>query len=126
MLTSLFLFAAAQPDVLNQPLPGTPPSNAFTWGLREILLIVGVGVVLGLILFLWVYLSRKDRREHEVSRTSKAVYPDEKNSAHAPSGRRKLRRKRRHHPDHFPRNPTLGETGGLPPVRSEEPSEPAQ
>lgn len=31
------------------------------------------------------------------------------------------RRRRRENPDNFPRNPTLGETGGLPPLRPEEP-----
>jgi hypothetical protein len=33
--------------------------------------------------------------------------------------RRKLRRRRR---DHRPRNPTLAETGGLPPIRPDGPS----
>jgi hypothetical protein len=36
-----------------------------------------------------------------------------------------LRKRRPDHPDNLPRNPTLGETGGLPPVRPDEPAQPA-
>jgi len=33
----------------------------------------------------------------------------------------RVRKRRRQHPENYPRNPTLGETGGLPPVRPEDP-----
>ena len=35
----------------------------------------------------------------------------------------KRRRRRRSHHRHRPRNPTLAETGGLPPIRPEDPPE---
>ena len=67
---------------------------------------------------------------------SRAIYRHDKRSRHGQSSReggnddgqtegRKLRKKRRRAEEFSSRNPTLGETGGLPPMR-DEPVEPAQ
>lgn len=122
MLANLPLLALAGP--LNaSPLPDVQPSHLFGLRLRDILLVAGVALVIGLVLFLWVYLTHKNRRQHRSSQTvSKPIYRAEKESPEASSSNRmKVRKKRRRHPDNLPRNPTLGETGGLPPIRPEEP-----
>jgi hypothetical protein len=49
-----------------------------------------------------------------------------KSDKHSHPGKHRVRRRRKDHPANLPRNPTLGETGGLPPIRPEEPTEPTQ
>jgi len=120
MLTFCPLLAAANP-LDNNPLPDAQPSHLFGLRLHDLLLILGVAVALGLVLFLWVYLTHKGRR-HSSHALSKPIYRAEKQPTDAASGKKmRMRRKRRRHPDNLPRNPTLGETGGLPPVRPDEP-----
>ncbi len=46
--------------------------------------------------------------------------PDEDNPSEDPK-EDKRERKRRRRREHRPRNPTLAETGGLPPIRTERP-----
>ena len=123
MTSPSFLFALADP--FEPALPEAQPGVVFGLSLRDMLLILGAAAVLALILFLWVYLTRKGRRGHSAARPSNAIYRAEKGAGDPASRRVKVRRKRRGHPDNYPRNPTLGETGGLPPVRSEDPPEPA-
>jgi hypothetical protein len=98
-------------------------STVFGLGMRDILLVIGAALVLGLVLFLWAYLTHKTRRSHHNSnRLSKTITRATKPSGAPPGTKRgKIRKKRRDHPDLLPRNPTLGETGGLPPIRPEEP-----
>jgi hypothetical protein len=87
------------------------------------LLIVGIGAALAILLFLVVYLSRGRRaRSKGLVRSSRVLYQENRNSSGRSNG--KVRKRRRSHPDNLPRNPTLGETGGLPPLRPESPSEP--
>lgn len=113
----------------NNPLPDSTNHSLFGLGMREILLIVGVAVVLALLLFLWAYLTHKDgRHSHSSHRLSKPITRAKKMSPEKAAAKGvRVRRKRRDHPDNLPRNPTLGETGGLPPIRPDEPpSEVAQ
>ena len=121
----LTLFAVSPvPNPLDtNPLPDAHGSNLFGLGLRDMLLIIGVAVALGLLLFIWAYLNHKTRRHHHSSdRLSKVITKAKKESPEvSASNRTKIRKKRRGHPDHLPRNPTLGETGGLPPIRPEDP-----
>ncbi len=125
MLAFSSLFAAAGPmDAGFGPAPiPNAPSNSLGVNLREILLIAGVGVVLGLILFIWAYLSHKRRRQHHSrDRLSKVITKAEKLTPEQLASKRvKIKRRRRGHPGNLPRNPTLGETGGLPPIRPDEP-----
>jgi hypothetical protein len=87
----------------------------------DILLIVGVGLALATVLFLVVYLSRGKRaRRKGMVRSSRVLYNEGKPSG---SSNGKVRKRRRSHPDNLPRNPTLGETGGLPPLRPDNSSE---
>jgi hypothetical protein len=116
-------FALAYP--LEPPVSEAQPAALLGLSIRDAVLIFGAAAVLALILFLWVYLTRRGRRGHSANRPSNAIYRPEKGATDPASRRVKVRRKRRRHPDNYPRNPTLGETGGLPPARSEDPPEPA-
>ena len=121
MLTRFFILGAADPLDQNI-LPDARPANYFGLGLREILLIVGVAVVLGLLLFLWAYLTHKRRsHRHSSDQLSRPIYRADKMTPEQSAKRMKLKKRRRSHPDNLPRNPTLGETGGLPPIRPDEP-----
>ena len=99
-------------------------------GPRDLLTVLGAMVGVTLLIFLWAAFFRRRRRHHArhhghhheshptatnpLPRTTEAAAPEEH-----------LRRKRRRRRAHRPRNPTLAETGGLPPVRSERPPEPS-
>jgi len=97
--------------------PGAPGGGSvFFDSLAGPVLIVGVALALGVIILLIVLAmhrdgggSSKSRRTHRLSK-SKPQAPGEE-------GDRKKRRKRhkRRRRDHRKRNPTLSETGGLPP-----------
>lgn len=84
---------------------------------REQLIILGVALALGILIFLWVYLFRKRKAADNPRSPSARVILDEKPESHSGRKRRKWREKRR---DHRARNPTLAETGGLPPTRPNE------
>src|SRR5262245_31441424 len=116
MLTRLILLAAQTGADLQSPLPPSqPPSTLFGLSLREILLVFGVVAIIALSLYLFAYLTRRKRRKR-ISRSGPEMWgadrraPNERGEA-----RVRIRKKRRKHPDFRPRNPTLGETGGLPP-----------
>ena len=98
-------------------------------GSREKLIVVGALAVVSLWVAVWALFVRKSRRRlHRHHHGHHASEPSLKDAAAAPSGdaasperkRLKWRRPRR---DHRPRNPTLAETGGLPPAREGEPPE---
>jgi hypothetical protein len=98
--------------------------------MRDSLLVVGaVGIVI-LAIVIWVrYVRKKPRKRkhhHHHSRSQTVPSPThvernghEEESTDESRGRRKRRRRRR---EHRPRNPTLAETGGLPPVRPDDAS----
>jgi len=128
MLVRASFFAAALNPVEVIPVPDAPGS-LFGYGMREVMLVLGVAVILGLVLFLGVYFSYKNRRHHSSGQhLSRPIYRAEKGAAKPDSRKVRIKRKRRDHPDNLPRNPTLGETGGLPPIRPEDepPAERAQ
>lgn len=99
---------------------------------QESLLVVGALIVVTFLVLAWAVFfrkrdrsNRKHRHEHRSSRES-APRETSQGSQEPGSGegrhRRKWRRRRR---EHRPRNPTLSETGGLPPIRTNGPSSPA-
>jgi hypothetical protein len=96
-------------------------------GTREKLIVVGALGVVTLWVAVWALFVRKSpRRPHRHHHGHHASEPASHDAAPAPAGdaasperkRLKWRRPRR---DHRPRNPTLAETGGLPPVREGDP-----
>ena len=92
---------------------------------RELFLVLGVIVALALGILIWAAFIRKPgkrrhhkRHHHHHHSHEPAPVPGETQTEADPGSRkRKWRRRRRR--DHRPRNPTLAETGGLPPVRDE-------
>ncbi len=122
MLTH-WLFLVAIQDPAEEISKMVTPAKTSGMGLQEILLVAGMVSIVGLLLFLWVYLTHKGRRHRHADPGKKAIYEADSESDHR---RRKHRKRRPNHPDNLPRNPTLAEAGGLPPVRPEEPSEPVR
>jgi hypothetical protein len=124
MLSLKWILAAADPQGAEQ-LPQHPGIFHTDGGSHDAFLIIGVGLLLALLLFFLVYLTRGKRaRRNGVVRSSRVLYKQEPGPRESSSGRVKIRKRRKSHPDNLPRNPTLGETGGLPPLRPENPSEP--
>lgn len=124
LLFTLALLASSGAEV---PLPPKVPGTA-----RDTLIILiaasGVGLVLLGVFTLWVKRRRSRHRHHrrhhrqhlhvEAPPTEAAVSAEaELDSVAGPTSHRHRRRKRRR--EHRPRNPTLAETGGLPPPRPE-------
>jgi hypothetical protein len=122
MLTRIVLLAAKTPADLPPNLQPQQPSKLFGLSLQDILLILGVVAIICLALFIVVYVRRRGGREH-LSRTGRAVGRNDHYSESRSEERVRVRKRRRRHPDNLPRNPTLGETGGLPPARPDEPAQ---
>jgi len=121
MLRAIVMLAVVDP--FENGMPPEKPSVIFGLTLQDLLLILGAAAVLAVILFLSVYLTRKGRRGQSLARSPKAIYAPEPTSSSHSSGRSRFRKKRRrNHAEQLPRNPTLGETGGLPPVREDPPA----
>ena len=123
------LFAALVDPSLD--IAAKPPTPAATDHVRDVVLIVGIGAVLALALFLFAYVTRR-KRQGLTQSGSRVIYRAEKRTRRLENpeegdyaGKRKLRKKRRRSEEFDHRNPTLGETGGLPPLRVDEPVEPA-
>ncbi len=108
-----------------------------SWGgfnTTDTLLILGFVFLLVVALFSWAYFIRKRPKDQHGSRA--LVRPHRsRRSRHSHSRwaipsetqrrvRVKHRRRRQRSESEKHRNPTLGETGGLPPLRPEEPEEP--
>ncbi len=120
----------AQTLIPTDAIPGSWHWMGLT--LKELLMVLGAVAVVTLLLFIWAAYFRKRPHRHshhhhhhhsddaeEASNSDSAV-----DSEWLGSGDRRYRRKRRRRREHRPRNPTLAETGGLPPVRSERPPDP--
>jgi hypothetical protein len=100
-------------------------------GAREGLLVAGALLVVIFLSLVWAVFIRKPsrRKHHRHHRHSHSGSPapaqatagGDPTPATGSSRRRRWRRRRR---EHRPRNPTLSETGGLPPFRSEGPPPP--
>ena len=101
--------------------------------MRERLIIFGAIGLVALVLLLWAVLIRRKRRHrhshhhhhhhhHHHSSGSDENPTASQNGSGPVTSEGKRRRRRRHH-RHRPRNPTLAETGGLPPIRTDSPPE---
>jgi len=122
--TGLLFLMAETPGVDLKQQPITAGASGF---MSDLLLVLGLGAALAAGLFLIVYLARKDRKSR-TSSGSRVIYrASRKHGELRPvDGESEgTRRKRKRKEEFSQRNPTLGETGGLPPLRAEEPVEPA-
>jgi FtsZ-interacting cell division protein ZipA len=98
------------------------PANALgkTGGMlaRDIFLIVGALVVLSLILVFWAKsVTQRKRHRRHTSRSGSGS--SESREPAAVTREHRHHRRRRSRRDHRARNPTLEQTGGLPPMRDE-------
>jgi hypothetical protein len=115
-------FARFDVDEVNVALTKIDPT------LKEWLIVLGaVLVVLGAIL-VWIVAFRKPRRrhgsqghDHHHHHHRPRPEPVEPNPEWEEPSRHRRRKRRR---EHRPRNPTLAETGGLPPLRADGPQPP--
>jgi hypothetical protein len=120
MLKATLLIAAIV-DPLDLAHAQQQPSRFLGMAVKDIMLVGGIVLALALVLFLWAYWTRRDPRRNAAA-GARVLYRSEKRA----EGKVKVRRKRSRHPENLPRNPTLAEAGGLPPIRGkEEPAEPA-
>jgi len=102
-------------------------------GSKELIIVIGAAVFVSGLTLIWALFIRKKPRHHHHHHHSHSHPSSSSTSANSTAkpessqpdtdegSRRRRRRRRRKEP---PRNPTLAETGGLPPIRSEEPPEP--
>jgi hypothetical protein len=96
---------------------------------RDAILVFGALTVVTLLIVLWAAFIRKKKRTREHSQhhhhrrhrpetaADSAVVAESQQTEENPGRERRRRRRRRR--DHRPRNPTLAETGGLPPIKPE-------
>jgi len=82
-----------------------------SWSTTEILAVLGAAVVVMALLFFWAAYVRKSKRRS----TSRSLGSDHLPKPILRSGERKRKRRRRWKN----RNPTLSQTGGLPPNRDD-------
>ena len=99
--------------------------------LKELLILLGAVSIVVLIVFIWaVYIRKTPRRHshhhhhHHHSSSQSNIDTDSDQQDPNANEERRYRRKRRRRREHRPRNPTLAETGGLPPLRTERPPDP--
>ncbi len=113
------LLLASAPDVVLSFLRSLGQSTG------EMTLIIGAAIAVVFPVVIWAAFIRRPPRDrerpygqHHSSEHHRDAAPEQ---AGPSSERRRRRRWRRRRREHRPRNPTLAETGGLPPVRSEQP-----
>lgn len=89
--------------------------------LREWGILLGAILAIASIVILWIVFSAKSRRHaarRDERRQRRRAFRRATAEAEQRSEKSSGRRRRRRH--HRPRNPTLAETGGLPPVRGDD------
>jgi len=113
-----FVSLLAQLDAFN-PLGPMPPVSKTTGLVFRDMVLIGAAVLgLSLLLILWArrYVRRSKRHRHEHRSESRPVGQEESSPRHHHRHRHHHRR-RRHSREERGSNPTLAETGGLPPIR---------
>jgi hypothetical protein len=130
MNISYFIFAEALPITSEEILARRGPSDWSTFTVIVASCLVGLVAVLGIAF----YYSRRQRRHphhphhhrphHKESGSTSANKAGLAVESVADDGEVMRRRRRRRRRNHRPRNPTLAETGGLPPIRTEPPPGP--
>jgi hypothetical protein len=103
---------------------GTSPSPVARSVMRDMLIVPAVALGIAVLLLVWAVYFRKPRKRpsgRSVTESQAASKSDlvKRGVVEGSSGRRKSRYRRRRR-EHRSRNPTLAETGGLPPPKSPE------
>jgi hypothetical protein len=125
-----------QPFLADDILPTDVVPESWHWmglSLKEILTVIGAAAAVTLLLVLWAVYVRKGpgRRSHHHHHhhhpepaDPSSLSASQEDAEVEGTAEKRYRRKRRKRREHRPRNPTLAETGGLPPLRSEPPRDP--
>jgi FtsZ-interacting cell division protein ZipA len=100
--------------------------------IKELLILLGAVGAVTLVLVLWAAYwrkrprSRRRHHHHHHHRSENQIDSPAVTEEMEPedADEKRYRRKRRRRREHRPRNPTLAETGGLPPLRTERPPDP--
>ena len=122
MLRNCLLLAQIDPKELEAIKDAAKPPSPKLFG-TDITVVLAVVLGLAALLFFWAFFIRKRPKQVRGALVLERV-DKRARDAYGSSGRRKRRKRRADHPDNWGRNPTLGETGGLPPARPEEPEAP--
>ena len=122
MLDRLLLMAAQVPGSM-QDLPQREASKLFGLNARDLVLLFCLVAAIGLVFFVWAYFAYRQNRQH-LARSPRMSGERDETPRREPPGRGRGRKRRRERPGELRRNPTLGETGGLPPIRPDEPAQP--
>jgi len=103
--------------------PGNPNTGGFLDSLRGPLLIVAIALGLALIIAMVILAMHRDGgvKRSQRGRSARLAASGPMAPGEEGSRRKKRRRHKRHRRDHRKRNPTLSETGGLPPKDSATP-----
>jgi hypothetical protein len=116
------VFLAQVPVLPKEPL--NPSKSQKLFG-ADITLVLGILLVITAVAFFWAIFIRKRPKQIRGALVLERAPRHSKNKeSEGSSGRRKRRKRRPDHPDNWGRNPTLSETGGLPPARPEDPDNP--
>ena len=117
-----------QLEGLNPLNPTQPLGKSGGLLLRDVLVIVATGLLLALVLVLWArwYVKRRRHHRHESRSAVAPTIEVDEEAGHPPRHHhhhhhRHRHRRRRRHEEFRTRNPTLAETGGLPPARPDPP-----
>ena len=86
----------------------------------EVLLLVGIFVGVSLVIFLWAAYMRRPRKMRHTYRHLHQTDDHSESSHHHRSRSGRRRHRRRSHGKERPMNPTLAQTGGLPPRHDEQ------
>jgi hypothetical protein len=92
---------------------------------RDVLMALTIAMAVGFCIVVWVYFHyRKKRDRQDKERLNRKIVSSppraDSDSTESGSGERRRIRKRRRRRDHRPRNPSLHQTGGLPPHRPDD------
>ena len=107
--------------------PGNPSTGGgFIYALKVPLLILAMALGLALVIAIVILTMHRDAGAKQSRHGRSARLSTAKPMAPGGEGdrRKKRRRHKRRRRDHRKRNPTLSETGGLPPKKEDDPGEP--
>ena len=121
MLTDPFLLAAASATSPDEESIREAASRSTPFFGGETSLILGAVMVVAAMVFFWAVFIRKRPETQRGSFVLTRARPEDKEHSSS-SGRRRRRKRKPEHPENLPRNPTLAEIGGLPPLRPDDPA----
>jgi hypothetical protein len=122
MITPSFLAGAGVVNAENA-LRSLIPSGSTV---SQVLIYFGALSLVALAVFAWAVFRTQHRRRHSHHNRLKPAPNAVSENAHGKKSFLRSRRKHQRQPAYLPRNPTLAEAGGLPPLRTEkQPPSPA-